>query len=290
MRLLSFVDRGRRSIGAELNSDQVLDFRLANGSFPGGMRAFLELGDEGTAMVRRVVEKPPKGAILPRRDLHLCSPLSSEERPKIFCIGVNYAEHAAETGSKLPEEPVVFAKFPTSLNSPGHNIVTPPNSSSLDYEVELVVVIGKRARRVTQAEAYDYVFGYTCGNDVSERHFQRHDRQWLRAKSSDTFAPTGPVIVTHDEIADPHQLALWSKVNGEIRQNYNTSHMIFKVPKLVEFISHYLTLEPGDMIFTGTPPGVGLGMKPPQFLKPGDVVEVWVEKIGSLVNTVVAGD
>jgi 2-keto-4-pentenoate hydratase/2-oxohepta-3-ene-1,7-dioic acid hydratase in catechol pathway len=290
MRLLSFVDRGRRSIGAELNSDQVLDFRLANGSLPGSMRAFLELGDEGMEIARRIVEKRPSGALLPRRDLHLCSPLSSEERPKIFCIGVNYAEHAAETGSKLPEEPVVFAKFPTSLNSPGHSIVTPPNSVSLDYEVELVVVIGKRARRISENEAYEYVCGYTCGNDVSERHFQRHDRQWLRAKSSDTFAPTGPVIVTHDEIPDPHQLALWSKVNGEIRQNYNTNRMIFKVPKLMEFISHYLTLEAGDLIFTGTPPGVGLGMKPPRFLNPGDVVEVGIEKIGSVSNTVVAAD
>jgi 2-keto-4-pentenoate hydratase/2-oxohepta-3-ene-1,7-dioic acid hydratase in catechol pathway len=158
-----------------------------------------------------------------------------------------------------------------------------------DYEVELVV-IGRRGKRIPQSEAYEYVFGYTCGNDVSERHFQRHDRQWLRAKSSDTFAPTGPVVVTRDEILDPHRLALGSRVNGQDRQNDNTEHMIFKVPKLVEFISHYLTLEPGDMIFTGTPPGVGLGMKPPQFLNPGDQVEVWIERIGSLTNQVTALD
>lgn len=150
--------------------------------------------------------------------------------------------------------------------------------------------MGRRAKRVAQAEAYDYVCGYTCGNDVSERHFQRHDRQWLRAKSSDSFAPIGPVIVTRDEIPDPHTLALGSKVNKEVRQNYNTTHMIFSVPRLVEFISQYLTMEPGDLIFTGTPPGVGLGMKPPRFLKAGDQVEVWIEKIGSLLNSVVEAD
>jgi 2-keto-4-pentenoate hydratase/2-oxohepta-3-ene-1,7-dioic acid hydratase in catechol pathway len=287
MRLLAFIDRGRRSIGAELDSDRVVDFYLAHGAMPIGMRAFLELGDEGLERARKLMEKPPSGAILLKRDIHLCSPLSPMERPKIFCIGVNYADHAAETGSKLPEEPVVFAKFPTSLIDPLDNIITPPHSTMLDYEVELVVVIGKRAKRVPQSEIYEYVFGYTCGNDVSERQFQRSDRQWLRAKSSDTFAPTGPVLVTKDEIPDPHDLTLGSKVNGEVRQNYHTRHMVFKVPKLIEFISHYLTLEPGDMVFTGTPPGVGLGFKPPRLLHPGDRVEVWIEKIGSVVNTVV---
>ena len=290
MKLLTFVHHGRRSIGAEIDSSQVLDLPLAQGSLPQGMREFVERGDEALATVARLLEKTPRGAVLQKRDLRICSPFSSEERPKIFCIGANYAEHAAETGSKVPDEPVVFAKFATSLCGPDDNIVYPPNASALDYEVELVVVIGKRAKRVPESEAFDYVFGYTCGNDVSERHFQRHDRQWLRAKSSDTFAPTGPVIITHDEISDPNSLALGSKVNGEIRQNYSTDRMNFKVPKLIEFISHHLTMEPGDMIFTGTPPGVGLGMKPPQFLKPGDQVEVWVEKIGSLHNTVVAAD
>jgi len=290
MRLLAFIDRGRRSIGAELDSDRIVDFNLAHRAMPVGMREFLELGDEGLEKARKIMEKAPSGAILLKRDIHLCSPFSQMERPKIFCIGVNYADHAAETGSKLSEEPVVFAKFPTSLIDPLDNIITPPNSTMLDYEVELVVVIGKRAKRVPQTEAYDYVIGYTCGNDVSERQFQRSDRQWLRAKSSDTFAPTGPVLVTKDEIPDPHDLTLGSKVNGEVRQNYHTRHMVFKVPKLIEFISHYLTLEPGDMIFTGTPPGVGLGFKPPRLLHPGDRVEVWIEKIGSVVNTVVGSE
>ena len=290
MRLLAFTEHGRRSMGAELDSDRIVDFHLAHEAMPAGMRAFLESGEECLEEARKIVEKPPREAVLSKRDIRVSSPLCAAERPKIFCIGVNYADHAAETGSRLPEEPIVFAKFPTSLISPLDNIVIPPNSTMLDYEAELVVVIGKRARRVRQAEAYDYVFGYTCGNDVSERQFQRSDRQWLRAKSSDTFAPTGPVIVTKDEIPDPHELTLGSKVNGEVRQNYHTRSMIFKVPKLVEFISHYLTLEPGDMIFTGTPPGVGLGFKPPRLLSAGDQVEIWIEKIGSLVNTVVTAD
>jgi 2-keto-4-pentenoate hydratase/2-oxohepta-3-ene-1,7-dioic acid hydratase in catechol pathway len=270
----------------ELDAERIVDLSLADGHIPGGMRALLEWA-EGIERIRRVLERPPRGAILLKRDIHLCSPFSLQERPKIFCIGVNYAAHAAETGSKLPEQPVVFAKFPTSLISPGDHIVCPPEAIALDYEVELVVVIGKRGKRVPQSEAYEYIFGYTCGNDVSERHFQRHDRQWLRAKSSDTFAPTGPVIVTTDEITEPHLLNLGSRVNGEDRQNDNTEHMLFRIPELVEFISRYLTLEPGDMIFTGTPPGVGLGMKPPRFLKPGDKVEVWIERIGSLTNMVV---
>jgi 2-keto-4-pentenoate hydratase/2-oxohepta-3-ene-1,7-dioic acid hydratase in catechol pathway len=290
MRLLSFAHRGRKSIGVEIDSRQVLDIPLAQSSLPQTMRGFVERGSEALESVARLLERAPRGAILQKRDLRICPPFSADERPKIFCIGANYAEHAAERGSKVPDEPTVFAKFPTSLCGPDDHIVYPPNASGLDYEAELVVVIGKRAKHVPQSEAFDYVFGYTCGNDVSERHFQRADRQWLRAKSSDTFAPTGPVIVSHGEISDPHSLALGSKVNGQVRQNYTTAQMHFQVPKLIEFISHHLTMEPGDMIFTGTPPGVGEGMKPPQFLKPGDRVEVWVEKIGSLHNTVAAAD
>ena len=205
----------------------------------------------------------------------------------MICIGLNYADHAAESGSKVPDEPMMFAKYYSALCGPGDNILAPPDHSKLDYEVELVIVIGKRATRVLQEEAYDYVAGYTCGHDVSERNFQRGDNQWLRAKSSDTFAPIGPVIVTKDEIPDPHALKLGTKVNGDVRQNSSTNQLIFKVPKLVSFISSYVTLDPGDLIFTGTPPGVGFGMKPPQYLKPGDVIEVWIEKIGSITNTVV---
>jgi 2-keto-4-pentenoate hydratase/2-oxohepta-3-ene-1,7-dioic acid hydratase in catechol pathway len=286
MRLLAFTHRGSRSIGLELDNNQVLDLSLSAG-LPRSMRAFLEMGDSGMETARKLLERPCKGAVLYKRDLRQLGPLISEERPKLICIGLNYADHAAESGSKVPEEPMMFAKYHSTLCGPDDNIVAPPKHSKLDYEVELVIVIGKRASRVTQSEAYDYIAGYTCGHDVSEREFQRGDGQWLRAKSSDTFAPIGPVIATKDEIPDPHGLKLGTKVNGEVRQNSTTSQLIFKVPKLVEFVSSYITLDPGDLIFTGTPPGVGFGMKPPQYLKPGDRIEVWVEKIGSFLNTVV---
>ena len=287
MRLLSFSHRGRRSVGAELDPSRVLDFHLASHSLPAGMRELLEMGDDAMDLGNRFLKAAPRGAILYKRDLQVLSPLSPEERPKIFCIGLNYADHAAESGSKIPEDPLVFSKFFTALIGPGDLIPYPPDCSTLDYETELVVVIGKHAKRVPQEEAYLYVAGYTCGNDLSERHLQRKDSQWLRAKSSDGFAPIGPVIVTRDEIPDPHQLALGTRVNGEARQNSSTRQIIFKVPKLIEFISTYITLDPGDLIFTGTPPGVGFAMKPPQWLKPGDQVEVWVERIGSITNTVV---
>jgi 2-keto-4-pentenoate hydratase/2-oxohepta-3-ene-1,7-dioic acid hydratase in catechol pathway len=287
MRLLSFCHRGRSSIGIEMDAERILDLNLADRSLPTDMRTLLELGEEAIEQVRRLLKNPTKGAILSRSQLHVGPPIRTDERPKVFCIGLNYADHAAESGSKVPEDPLVFAKFPTALCGPQDSIVCPPGSTSLDYEVELVVVIGKRAKRVSQAEAYDYVAGYTCGNDVSERNFQRKDSQWLRAKSSDTFAPLGPVIVTKEEIPDPHVLGLGCKVNNEVRQNSSTRQLIFKVPRLVEFISDYITLEPGDLIFTGTPPGVGFAMKPPRWLTSGDQVEVWVEGIGSLLNRVV---
>ena len=287
MRLLSFSHHGRRSVGAELNAEHVLDFHIANHSLPPRMREFLELGEDAMDLGRRLMKAPPRGAIVHRREIHVLSPLCPEERPKIFCIGLNYADHAAESGSKVPEDPLVFSKFFTALISPGDPIPYPPDSSALDYETELVIVIGKPAKRVPQEEAQLYVAGYTCGNDVSERHLQRKDSQWLRAKSSDGFAPIGPVIVTRDEITDPHDLSLGTRVNGEARQNSSTRQIIFKIPKLIEFISTYITLQPGDLIFTGTPPGVGFALKPPRWLKPGDQVEVWVEKIGSITNTVV---
>jgi acylpyruvate hydrolase len=250
------------------------------------MRSFLEMGEDGMEIARRLLEGPPGGAVLDKRELTICSPLCSEERPKLLCIGLNYVDHAAESGSKVPDQPLVFAKYATTLIGPGESIVPPPDATALDYEVELVVVIGKKAKRVAEAEAFEHVAGYTCGNDVTERRFQRRDGQWLRGKSSDTFAPLGPVIVTRDEIFDPHNLNLGSKVNGEVRQHSNTKQIIFRVPKLIEYISTYITLEPGDLIFTGTLPGVGFAMKPPQFLRAGDRVEVWVEKIGNLMNSV----
>lgn len=204
---------------------------------------------------------------------------------KLIAIGLNYRDHCRETNSPEPTRPIVFAKFRTAIIGTGDEIRWSRSlTDQVDWEVELGVVIGKTARNVTQAEALDYVYGYTVVNDVSARELQSGDGQWVRAKSLDTFCPMGPVVVTADEIPDPQRLRLWTRVNGQAMQDSNTSEMIFTVSYLIEYLSRAMTLEPGDVIATGTPHGVGVGMKPPVFLKDGDVVEVGVEGIGELRN------
>lgn len=207
---------------------------------------------------------------------------------KMLAIGLNYADHARETGSKLPERPLVFAKFPNSLNDPfGEVEIGERVTAKADYEVELAVIIGARARQVSEADAYRHVFGYAVANDVSARDWQRADIQFSRSKSADTFCPIGPWITTADEVADPAALWIRSRVNGEPRQDSTTSQMIFGIPHLIAYLSATITLEPGDVILTGTPAGVGLGAKPPTFLQPGDVVECEVEGLGMIRNTFV---
>jgi 2-keto-4-pentenoate hydratase/2-oxohepta-3-ene-1,7-dioic acid hydratase in catechol pathway len=200
---------------------------------------------------------------------------------KIVCIGLNYRDHAAETGAKIPVEPVIFFKSTTALVGPNDDLMIPKNSTQTDWEVELAVVIGKRALHVPRDRTQDFVAGYALHNDYSERHFQK-DRggQWVKGKSCDTFAPLGPFLGTPDEIPDPNNLKMWLKVNGQIRQNSSTANMIFDVPFLVSYVSEFMTLLPGDVISTGTPSGVGLGMNPPQYLKAGDVVELGIEGLG----------
>jgi 2-keto-4-pentenoate hydratase/2-oxohepta-3-ene-1,7-dioic acid hydratase in catechol pathway len=208
---------------------------------------------------------------------------------KLICIGRNYSEHAKETGSEVPAEPVLFMKAVTAISGPNDAIVLPRGSEKTDWEVELGVVIGKEAKYVTEAEAFDYVFGYTIVHDVSERAFQLEGTgQWVKGKSADTFAPLGPWLVTKDEVKDPQQLKLWLEVNGERHQDGSTSDMIFGVAHLVSYISRYMRLLPGDVISTGTPPGVGLGLNPPVFLRAGDVVELGVEGLGSQRQEVVS--
>jgi 2-keto-4-pentenoate hydratase/2-oxohepta-3-ene-1,7-dioic acid hydratase in catechol pathway len=204
----------------------------------------------------------------------------------IICVGLNYRDHAEEGGMPIPERPVLFAKLLNSVIGPDESIVLPLDSTEVDYEAELAVVIGRRCRRVSAEEALDYVAGYTCLNDVSARDFQRGDGQWVRAKSQDTFGPIGPYLVTQDEIGDPQTLAIRCWVNDRLLQDSNTSKMIFPVRKLVAFVSRGITLEPGDVISTGTPHGVGFARKPPVFLKDGDRVVVEVERVGRLSNTV----
>ena len=200
---------------------------------------------------------------------------------KIICVGLNYSLHAKETGADIPEQPILFMKASSSLSGPFDHVIIPKNSVKTDWEVELAVVIGKKASYVSEEDAMDYVVGYALHNDISERDFQlKHGGQWVKGKSCDTFAPIGPYMVTKDEIQDPHQLRLWLSLNGEMLQDSNTSDMVFQIPKLVSYISQYMSLLPGDVISTGTPSGVGLGLKPPRYLKPGDVMELGIEGLG----------
>jgi len=201
---------------------------------------------------------------------------------KIICIGLNYARHAAESAMGIPKEPVVFLKATSSLSGPNDDVIIPKGSEKTDWEVELAVIIGQHAKYVNESQAMEYVTGYCLHNDYSERAFQlERGGQWVKGKSCDTFAPLGPFLVSKDEIEDPHNLHLWLKVNGEMRQDSNTSDLIFKIPALVSYLSQFVSLLPGDVISTGTPSGVGLGLKPPTYLKHGDVVELGIDCLGT---------
>jgi 2-keto-4-pentenoate hydratase/2-oxohepta-3-ene-1,7-dioic acid hydratase in catechol pathway len=201
---------------------------------------------------------------------------------KMICIGLNYSDHAAETGATVPPEPIIFMKATSAIVGPDDDLVIPRGSEKTDWEVELGVVIGKTAKYVSETEALDYVAGYCVLNDVSERAFQaERSGQWTKGKSCDTFGPTGPWLVTKDEIADPQDLKMWLKVNGETMQDGSSKTMVYGVAFLVSYLSQFMSLHPGDIISTGTPPGVGLGMKPPRYLKAGDVVELGIEGLGT---------
>ncbi|OIN58253.1 fumarylacetoacetate hydrolase family protein [Arsenicibacter rosenii] len=215
---------------------------------------------------------------------------SCVKRPsKIVCVGLNYAKHAAETNAPTPAEPILFFKSTTALSGPNDNVVIPKRSEKTDWEVELAIIIGKKATYVEKDEAFDYIAGYATHNDYSERAFQiERGGQWVKGKSCDTFAPLGPYLVTKDEVANPNSLRLWLSVNGEMLQDSNTDDMIFDVPTLVSYISQFMTLLPGDVITTGTPAGVGLGLNPQRFLKPGDVVELGIDQLGSQRQVAVA--
>ena len=250
--------------------------------------AVIEGGADALDRVNRWVKRPISSALPDMAAVALRAPILRP--PKIVCIGLNYRDHAAETRLPIPEVPVVFSKYPTAVTGPGQPIVLPANSAKPDYEAELVVVIGKRGRHVRAADWRQYVFGYTMMNDVSARDFQMATSQWMMGKTFDTFAPFGPAIVTADEVADPQNLGISLTLNGEVMQNSNTSQMIFQVPRLIEFLSSVFTLEPGDIIATGTPAGVGFARKPPVWLRAGDEVTVRVEGLGELTNPVVAED
>ena len=226
-------------------------------------------------------------------------PLSDDQRlgapiarpSKIICIGLNFRKHAEESGAEPPKEPVVFFKATTAMCGPNDDLVIPRNSKKTDWEVELAFVIGKTAKYVSEKEALNHVAGYLLHNDYSEREFQlEKGGQWVKGKSADTFAPIGPYLVTPDEIDDVNDLNMWLILNGEYKQKGNTNDFIFNVPQIISYLSNFMTLLPGDIISTGTPSGVGLGMKPPVYLKPGDVVELGIDGLGSSKQHVVASE
>lgn len=259
MKIVRYTHRGREGVGV-----------VSDG-------AVLPAGDEPFAPI-------PTGDPIPLGAVELLPPVPRSA--KIICVGRNYPDHAAEDGASVPASPLIFAKLPNSLIGPGDPIVVPPISDRVDFEAELGVVIGRRARGVSAARARDHVLGFTCVNDVSARDLQMSDQQWTRGKSLDTFCPVGPWIVTTDEIPDPHALAIRCLLNGDEMQRASTAEMVFDVDSLIAFITQGITLEPGDLIATGTPAGVGFLRQPPRYLTPGDVVRVEIERIGHLENPV----
>jgi 2-keto-4-pentenoate hydratase/2-oxohepta-3-ene-1,7-dioic acid hydratase in catechol pathway len=276
------------SRAALFHDGSYVDLHATEPELPASVRALLEGWPTFLNALADVAEQP-KAVRYPADRVKLLPPVP--DPPKIVCVGLNYRDHAAESGAPIPKEPVLFSKFATALTGHEEAVVLPPVSSEVDYEAELVIVIGKRGRRLSEQAAAEHIAGYTAGHDVSARDWQlkKDGKQWLAGKTFDTFAPTGPVLVTKDEIPDPHALDISLRLNGETMQQSNTRQMIFTAPRVVSYLSQIVTLEPGDLIFTGTPSGVGFTRKPPVFLKSGDVVEVEVEKIGVLRNFVVQG-
>ena len=281
MKLIRFGVAGKEKPGIIINekiydvSDFISDFN----------ESFFE--NDGLNTLASLVENKSSSLSEVGKDLRLGSPVA---RPsKIVCIGLNYADHAKETGAALPAEPVIFMKSTTSLSGPFDNIMIPENSVKTDWEVELAVIIGKRACYVEEPVAMDYVAGYCLHNDVSEREFQlERGGTWDKGKGCDTFAPLGPWMVTKDAIPDVDNLRLWLTVNGKKMQDGNTRNFVFRIPYLISYVSRFMTLLPGDVISTGTPAGVGLGFDPPVYLKPGDVVELGIDGLGSSRQNVVA--
>lgn len=285
MRLITFASDSGPRIAASAPDGSWADLNEADASLPVGMCKFLALGRDGLRRAAAAIESAKR---IDRDKVRLLPPVPRPE--KIICIGLNYADHARETGKEAPAEPVVFNKLQTTLRAAGDPIVLPRLSSKVDYEAELVVVIGARGRHIPKEKALEYVAGYTCGNDVSARDWQtqKPGGQWLLGKSFDSFAPLGPELVTADEVGDAGDLRIRLSINGRTMQDSRTSQLIFGIPALVSYISGICTLAPGDLIYTGTPSGVGFARKPPIFLQAGDTVEVEIEKIGVLRNPVVA--
>jgi len=282
MKLIRFGEPGKERPGVILNDVTRLDVSVLVRNYD---EAFF--ADDGLLRLEQWLKQNAASAPRVPQSVRLGPPIV---RPsKIVCIGLNFRDHARESAMEIPKEPVIFFKSTTSLVGPNDNLIIPKNAYKVDWEVELAVVIGKKATYIEREEALKYVAGYALHNDYSERVFQlERGGQWVKGKSADTFAPLGPFLATRDEIPDTSRLGMWLKVNGAFRQRSSTSEMIFDVPTLVSYVSQFMTLLPGDVISTGTPAGVGLGMKPPQYLKQGDVVELGIDQLGESRQVVVA--
>jgi 2-keto-4-pentenoate hydratase/2-oxohepta-3-ene-1,7-dioic acid hydratase in catechol pathway len=303
MEIITFIKHGTQTprVGALFGKEYILDFQqaAANSGPVSSILQWFDLDGRALQEASKVYESlaasnrnndaaVAEGLLVERSKVHMFAPVP---RPgKLICIGLNYRDHAAESKMAIPERPVVFSKFSTSVVAPGAPVVLPDSSKQVDYEAELAVVIGRRCKGVKASRAYTHVLGYSIINDVSARDFQFADGQWQRGKSCDTFAPLGPTIVTTSVVPDPHKLSIKLRLNGKTMQDSNTEQLIFGVPELIEFLSETITLEPGDVIATGTPPGVGFARNPPIFLKPGDVMEVEIEKLGILRTPITGSD
>lgn len=269
-----------------IHRGKYVDLNRADPGLPPSVRGLLALGEEGR---QRAAAAAERGSVAyDPGTARLLAPVLDPR--KIVCIGLNYRDHAAESGVPAPPEPVLFSKYPTALIGHGENIVLPRVSEQVDFEAELVFAIGKAGRHVPRERALEHVGGYTVGHDVSARDWQlnKPSKQWMAGKTFDTFAPTGPALVTPDEVRDPHNLGIRLRLNGQTMQDSSTRQLIFGIDELIAYLSQIFTLEPGDLVFTGTPPGVGMARKPPVWLKPGDVVEVEIDLLGTLRNPVVA--
>ena len=282
MKLIRFGEAGKEKPGVQLPNGNRIDVSTFGEDYT---EQFFET--DGIERLEKWLKTNESKCAQVSEETRLGSPIC---RPsKLVCIGLNYAKHAAEAGMKVPSEPVLFFKSTTAIVGPNDDVVIPKGSTKTDWEVELAVVMGKKASYISKEEVYNHIAGYVLHNDVSERAFQiEREGQWCKGKGCDTFAPLGPFLATKDEVGNPNNLDLWLKLNGEMMQNSSTSDFIFNIEEAISYISQFMTLLPGDVISTGTPFGVGLGLKPPVYLKPGDVMELGIEGLGVSKQNVVA--
>ncbi|XP_069036935.1 fumarylacetoacetate hydrolase domain-containing protein 2A [Lepisosteus oculatus] len=291
MRLVQFHRRGKEGVAntrvgvEQQEGGGVVDLNAFDPSLPSTMRGFLETGERGMETARRAVASGQ--CVVPRADLTLLAPITAPD--KVVCVGMNYRDHCLEQRAPVPTEPIIFSKFPSAIVGPYDNVTHPAESQEVDWEVELAFVIGRTGKHIKEDDALAHVAGFTVANDISARDWQmkRNGKQWLLGKTFDTFCPLGPALVTTATLSDPHNLGIRCRVNSSVVQDSNTNQMIFKTQALVAWVSQFVTLFPGDVFLTGTPPGVGVFRKPPVFLKKGDVVECEIDEIGLIRNTVV---